>query len=212
MLCLTKNGVYKFSYFPFYKKETFIPLNKITSVASYNFLWIFRAVIIHRYSAVPLVFFTWNNQEFKDELDYLITNEIGVIDNDYKRKNIITKEQHGFLVLLGFIVILVLAIGFQGCIFIHEKEPNLEGTYYLDGDVWNSRIKLMSDGDCRIDDDIVDEDVISCSWDYYESLNEVRIKHDYYDYYDKDWDFIYLDYDCFDKTLEYDDDVFEKKW
>ena len=61
MLCLTENEVYKEAYVPFKRAETSIPLNKITSVSTINFFWIFRSIIIHQYHQFPLVFMTWNN-------------------------------------------------------------------------------------------------------------------------------------------------------
>ena len=46
MLCITEDEVYKEAYAPLKRSEMSIPLNKITSVTTFNFFWIFRSIII----------------------------------------------------------------------------------------------------------------------------------------------------------------------
>ena len=49
ILCLTKNCIYKESYFPLIKKETVIPLSNISSINTINFCVLFRILIIKEY-------------------------------------------------------------------------------------------------------------------------------------------------------------------
>ena len=230
MLYLTRDRVCKVSCFPFFKKETSIPLNKITGVTTFKFLYIFRALIIHQYGKVPLMFFTWNNQEFKNALDSLISGDFNYVynnydsnssfSNDYGKKNIVTNEQHGFLVVLGIIVVLVLAIGFQCCIWSAENvvtESELAGIYCLDDDCSDSKIELhWGEGSyCKVDDMVESwKYVHHCEWEYSDVLEAVEID---YIYYEKgDWgnenDFFYLYYDDVWETLEtYDGDIYVKQ-
>ena len=76
MLCLTKNEVYKEIYIPFKRTESSIPLNKITKVTTHEVFWIFRTIVIHQYGKLPVIFFTWNNQEFKELLNKILQKEV----------------------------------------------------------------------------------------------------------------------------------------
>ena len=90
MLCITEDEVYKEAYAPLKRSETSIPLSKITSVTTFNFLWIFRSIIIFQYHQMPVIFFTWNNQEFKDKFDELVNGRKEDIANEFEDKNFIS--------------------------------------------------------------------------------------------------------------------------
>jgi len=213
MLCLTENEVYKESYVPFRRSETSIPLNKITGITTHNLFWIFRVIIIHQYGKLPMVFATWNNQEFKDKLNELITTEKEKIENEYEDRNIISKNMYKYLkylgIVLGVIIGLIAIVRFFT--FVFNGERKIAGTYsYLERD-----IVLEKDGTCNIDD-ISDENITECSWSYDKDDKEVEIDYSYryYSYYygyktiDGNTD---LKYDKDNKTLTYGSLVYKKK-
>lgn len=212
MLCLTENEVYKETYVPFHRSEMSIPLNKITGVTTHNWFWIFRAIIIHQYSNLPTIFFTWTNQEFKDKLNELITTEKEKIENEYEDKNIISKDKYKYL--------KYFAIGFAGVIcligvvrffnFVFSSEMRMAGTYTYSGE----EIRLNKDGTCDIND-IIDERVTECIWSYDEDDKEVEIEYEYYyySYYGYSYtrtDSLNLKYNSSKKVLEYDGDAYKK--
>lgn len=199
VLCLTENQVYKEKYIPFKRTETSIPLNRITKVSTHTAFWIFRVIIIHQYNHLPMFFFTWNHQEFKDELNKLLTTEKKV-ENIYATKNIINKK--GWKVVMWVGVGLAAIISLIGIIklvsTIFTKPIDVTGTYSYYGDT----IELRTDNTCDIDD-IVYDDVTKCNWRFNEETGSIVIDYEYedYSYYfgtEIEEDTLYLQYD-FDK-------------
>lgn len=207
MLSLTKNEVYKEHYVPFKRKETSIPLNKITAVSTINLFWIFRCVIIHQYHRFPVVFFTWTNQEFKDKLNELLTTEKEHVENEFESRNIITKEMYKFVGYVGMalaaIIVLLGIVRFFTYIFNGERK--MAGTYSYE----NNKIILNKNGSCSIEGLI--ESVTDCAWNYNSNEKEVNINYEYeYSYYysrysSKNKGNITLKYNKDDKSLEYRD-------
>ncbi len=180
MLCLTKNEVYKEHYIPFKRSEESIPLNKITKVSTINVFWIFRTLIIHQYHSFPLVFMTWNNQEFKDKLNELITTDSEKVENEYESRNIVTQSMYKYLSYVGMalagIVVLLGIVRFFTYIFNGERK--LAGTYTYE----ENTIKLNKNGSCEITG-LVD-DVTDCDWTYDSDSKTVTLDYQYeYSYY-----------------------------
>lgn len=176
VLCLTEKEVYKEHYVPFKRTETTIPLNKITSVSTVNVFWIFRSLIICQYGRLPLVFFTWNNQEFKDKLNELITTDKEPVENEFKDKNLIDKSMLKYFAYAG--IALAAIILFIGVIkffsFLFGTERRIAGTYANN----NREIVLNKDGTCDINS--LANNVTECKWSY--SNNEVVIDYKYQSY------------------------------
>lgn len=178
VLCLTEKQVYREKYIPFKRTETSIPLNKITKVSTHTAFWIFRVIIIHQYNHLPIFFFTWNHQEFKDELNKLLIKEEKV-ENVYATKNILSKK--------GWKVVMWIGVGLAGIITligviklfntIFTKPIDLIGTYSYGED----KIELKSDNTCNIDD-IIYDDVTKCNWRFNEETGSLVIDYEYEDY------------------------------
>lgn len=202
MLCLTEKEVYKESYVPFKRSETTIPLNKITGVTTYNVFWIFRSIIIHQYGKLPMIFFTWNNQEFKDKLDELVVKEDKKIKNEFQDKNIITEDKLKFLKY--FAIALVGIICFIGIlrfiIFVFGTERKIIGTYEYSDNYGAYKIVLESDGTCNVDD-IISSSVSKCAWEYNNDTKKVLVIYESGYYYRYD-DTMELDYNSKEKTLQ----------
>ncbi len=215
MMCLTEKEVYIEKYIPFKRSEASIPLNKITAISTVNIFWIFRCIIIHRYQQLPTFFWTWNNQEFKDELDKLLTGRDEKIENKFKDRSIITKDKYKYVgfagIALGAIILLIGIVRFFNYTFSDEKK--LIGKYIDDTNV----VELINDGTCTLSHDIIGETLESCKWTYYKDAKEVRIDYEYnykssYSYYSsKRYDSIRMKYDSKNKTLEYDEVTYKKK-
>lgn len=213
MLCITENEVYKEHYVPFKRTETSIPLSKITGATTIKVFWIFRAVIIHQYNKLPMIFLTWTNQEFKDKLNELVNKEDKKIENEYSTRNIITKDNAKFLkylgLVLGFIIEIIAVVKFFS--FVFSTERALVGTYVYQ----NNAIVLNSNGSCNIDD--IKDDVTECTWSYDKDEKEVNIDYEYeyyYSYYygsSTSYDSIYLDYNKSEKTLTYQNNDYIKQ-
>lgn len=210
MLCLTKNEVYKETYVPFKRSESSIPLDKITKVTTIDVLWIFRTLIIHQYHAFPIIFMTWNNQEFKDKLNELLTTDNAKIENEYENRNIIIESMYKYLkyVAIAFagIILLIGIVRFFNYVFSSEK--NMAGTYTNK----NNSIILGKDGVCDISD-LVD-DVTKCEWSYDIESQYVAISYEYeyeYGYYytrtETRSDTEYLKFDSDKKALVTQDNV-----
>lgn len=203
MLCLTKNEVYKELYIPFKRSETSIPLNKITGVSTINLFWIFRTIIIHQYNKLPLVFFTWTNQEFKDELNLLINNEKEHVENEFTSRNIITMKMLNIIKYVGLGLVTIIAI--LGIVrfftYVFNKERSLAGIYRNE----NYKLELKKNGNCALEG--FTNDATTCTWSYSKDTNEVKVNYEYnynYIYYkgtNKDTLTLKLNLD--DKTLEY---------
>lgn len=208
MLCLTENEVYKESYWPFKRSETSIPLNKITGITTYKFFWIFRSIIIHQYGKLPVVFMTWNNQEFKNKLTELITTENKKVENEYENRNIINKDNVKFLKWLGYaFAIVIVLLGFiRFFSFLANPGRRLDGTYVSS----DKKIILEKDGTCNINN--LKSNVEECEWEYDEEYSRVEINYKYYSRYSSYIlnGSISLDFNKDDKTLTYNDQIFKK--
>jgi len=202
MLCLTEKEVYKEAYVPFKRSETTIPLNKITGVSTINVFWIFRSIIIHQYGKLPMIFFTWNNQEFKDKLDELVVKEDKKIRNEFEDKNIITEDKLKFLKY--FAITLAGIICFIGILrfvlFIFGTERRIVGTYEYSDNYNTDQIVLVDDGTCDVDD-IISSSVTECEWVYNNDTKKVEITYESGYYYKYD-DTIELEYNFKEKTLQ----------
>ncbi len=210
MLCLTKNEVYKETYVPFKRSEESIPLGKITKVSTVNVFWIFRSLVIHQYHRFPLIFMTWNNQEFKDKLNELITTDTLKVENEYEDRNIVTKVMYKYLAIVGIVfVAIILLLGFvRFFTYIFNSERNLAGTYSSE----SKEFTLNKNGTCEIDD--FNDNVVECTWTYDSDLKEVNIEYEYeysfYSYTSKRNGNMTLNYDTKTKTLEYNNDKYTK--
>lgn len=210
MLCLTKNEVYKEHYVPFKRSEVSIPLNKITRVTTINVFWIFRSVIIHQYHSFPLIFFTWNNQEFKDSLNELITTEKEHVENEFENRNIITESMYKYMGYIGaFLIAVIVILGIvRFFTYMFNGERKLAGTYTYE----SNKIVLNKNGSCSLEG-LVDN-VTECSWNYLSENKEVNISYEYeYSYYYSRYTStnkgsLTLKYN--DKSLEYKDMKFTK--
>ncbi len=208
ILCLTKNQVYKESYFPFKRSEETIPLNKITKVSTINLFWIFRAIIIHQYHHLPLIFWTWNNQEFKDKLSELITTEKEKVLNAYEDKNILDKSMYKCVeYVLGALIVIIFLIGIiKFGFFLFGSERRMAGTYNYN----NNSVTLKSDGTCELKG--ISNNVEDCEWSYTSKTGMVNINYKYSGYY---YDYLFdnsiqLKYDKQNKTLEYNGMILSK--
>ena len=210
MLCLTKNEVYKEKYIPFKRGEVSIPLNKITGVSTLNVFWIFRSVTIHQYGKLPMIFFTWNNKEFKDKLTELITTEKDKIKNAYENKKLLSFKGKFFKAVMALlcVVILVLSIirffGYMG-----NTERKIAGKYTY-GD---KKIVLKKDASCDVTS-LTDKNVESCTWAYDEDMKAVNVRYEYtYNGYFGEtptFDYINMKYDKDKKTLDYSGKKYKK--
>lgn len=160
MLCVTKNQVYLERYYPFYRKETSIPLSHITGVSTANFFAIFRSVIIHRYHQVPIVFFTWNNRKFKNKVMELL-GENGTISNYYDDTGLLSSRYSVFM--RWFVAIFCMILIILGCIhffgYFFSKERSLTGTYQYQ----KKSIVLKGNGSCILNINTHTQKAI-CTW------------------------------------------------
>ncbi len=174
MLCITEDEVYKEAYAPLKRSEMSIPLNKITSVTTFNFFWIFRSIIIFQYHQLPVVFFTWTNQEFKNKFDELVIKRKEEIVNEYEDKNMISfidKKLYPIIeaALGGIIVVFVIIAIILSFI---DPASKVAGTYTND----SGEIKLGKDKSCSVPGV---ENMTKCSWTYDDTSNIVTINYSY---------------------------------
>lgn len=209
VLCLTEKQVHQEVYIPFYKWEISIPLRKITKINTFTCFWIFRAIVIHQYHQLPLIFWTWNHQEFKDKLNELITKETERVENIYENKNIINKEQYKLLMYVGIVLAGIIAlIGVGKFInFVFGEEIDVSGNYSYGG----NNIILYTDGTCDIDD-IIYDDVTECTW-YISEETDIYVDYKYEDYsyyygYSIEEDTLYLEYDVDTDSIEYSGNMY----
>lgn len=202
MLCLTKNEVYKEHYIPFKRSETSIPLNRITKVSTINVFWIFRSVVIHQYHQLPMIFFTWTNQEFKNSLTELITADKEHVENEFETRNIVTENMYKYVlyVVMALVAVIVLLGIVRFFTYMFNGERKLAGTYTYE----NNKIVLNKNGSCSLEG-LVDA-VTECAWSYNSNDKEVNINYEYeYSYY-------YSRYTSTSKgslTLKYNDKALE---
>ena len=173
-LSVTKDGVYKEFYFPFYKKEVFIPLEHITSVSLVNFIWIFRGVFIHRYNHIPVFFPTWNNEKFKDRLVEVMGNNPNNKSNTNKS---LLQEAHlpvlqWISLLFIFIIFVIGMIHLFGYIFSNERK--LSGTY-MKG---TQKIILKANGTCNLRINKI-KNLRKCSWTINREDKTININYEY---------------------------------
>lgn len=208
MLCITEDEVYKESYAPLKRSEMSIPLNKITSVTTFNFCWIFRSIIIFQYHQLPVVFFTWNNQEFKDKFDELVDNRKEKISNEFEDKHIISFINKKNYILIAsifgglLVVFLIIAIILS---FVNPAS-RLVGTYVYD----SNEIVLNKDLSCSIS---YIDDVKKCNWNFDEDNNRVVVNYTqevrlYSSTKEKDYN---MTFDYKDNALNYGSRVYVKK-
>ena len=175
MLCITEDEFYKEGYAPLKRSETSIPLNKVTSVTTFNFFWIFRSIIIFQYHQLPVVFFTWKNQELKDKFDELVDNRKVNIKNEFDDKTMISFINKKFYPIIGAVVaglVVVFAI-IAMVLSLVDPSSKVVGVYE-DGD---NTIRLNKDASCDLS--IGSYKVTACSWSYDKDLEEVAIKYTY---------------------------------
>lgn len=186
VLSLTKTEVYREIQLPFIKLETNIPLNKITGISTYNYLWIFRIIIIHQYGKLPLIFPTWNNKEFKDKLNELITTNDKKIENKYKKNSLVSNKKY-YIYTTIILVGIILMIGIIRFIaYSNSPEKDMIGTYtykYIPSYSYYSKdyyITLNEDGTCdfNIYSDV--KKIESCNWQYNKKNKELILEHEYY--------------------------------
>lgn len=211
MICLTKKGVHKELYMPFVKMESDIPLEKITKVSTINFLYIFRLLIMHQYHQLPILFWTWNNNEFKDMYNELVTSEKNKVVNEFSNRNIIPEKFNAYLkyVALGLVAIVLLigVLRFFGYVFSPAKR--VPGTYTYN----NKEIVLKRNGYCDVDD-IINYDILECDWIYDEETQKISINYTYeYEGWSGTYEYdgyMTLDYNKENKTVEYYGTVYSK--
>lgn len=208
VLCLTESQVYKEKYIPFHRWEVTIPLNKITAVNTYKFFWIFRAVVIHQYKKLPMIFWTYSAQDFKDELTKLITKDKTGVENKYEDKDIVTKDMYKYVEYLGIglacIIILIGIARFFG--YITSPERKMYGTYVSD----SKSFVLAKDGTCDISK--LYGTTESCTWSYDSDKAEVEISYTYTSYYSlsvRNGSYTF-DYDSKENTLTYSSTTYTK--
>ena len=147
MMCLTKNEIRIERYFPLIRLETSIPIQHVTSISTFNIFFIFRSVIIHRYHQLPVIFFTWHNQKFKNRVMEVLGEE-GTIINYYDDTGILAPRYYRFMrwFIIIFLMILLM-LGFVrlfGYVFSHERI--VSGTYVNE----MKKIVLKNNGECKI--------------------------------------------------------------
>ena len=214
MLCLTKTQVYKEIYYPFIEFKSSIPLEKITKVSTYEFLWIFRCIIIFQYNHLPLVFFTWKNKEFKDKLVEELKLGKKEIENEFENKHIIKKE---WLKGIGCTLVVLLAIILvSGLINVVSKafseERKLIGKF-VSGTKY---VQIEDDGTCDIFE-ITGDKGYGHKWRYDEDSNLLTIEYvtlESYKYiygtYEEDHT-ITFEFDEKENVLRKDDIVYKKE-
>lgn len=179
MYAITDKEVYCEIYYPFVRIQKNIPLNKITKISTLNLFWIFRQVVIYQYGKMPIVIWTWNNKEFKDELVKQISNETKKVENYYSTKDIMRNPIfRAFIILIIVVIAIAFIIKVVQKVNIKVKSKGIPGTYFNEG----NDIELNKNGTCNISA----KNTTKCEWySYYSSdKDEIFIKTTYA--YDKD--------------------------
>lgn len=212
VLCLTENQVYKETYIPFKRTETSIPLDKITKVSTHTAFWIFRVIIIHQYHQIPMIFFTWNHQEFKDKLNSLISKEKEPVENIYQNKNIINKDKYKVLMYIGIGLAGIIALIGMVKLFnsIFNKQIDITGRYYNSDNV----LTINRDGTCDMDG-VVSNRVTDCNWSFNEETNSITIDYSYQEYsyywgYTTSYDTLNLTYNVENNTIIHGNNTYTK--
>ncbi len=175
MICVTNNSITREVYFPFWKIETSIPIQHITSVSSFSFFLIIRGVVINQYNRFPILFFTWNHQLLKSKLDKLLHND-SIDYNGAAHKTIFRRKYYP--VLRWFFLISVMMIILLGIVrffgYISNSERKISGTY-IKG---NQSIKLMDNGECLLRLLNITK-LKKCKWQYNEKKHTIRINYEF---------------------------------
>ena len=215
MLCLTEKEVYAEMYAPFYRGEFSVPIDAVTKVDTVKILWIFRFIIIHRYHQMPIVFATWNAQEFKYELVKLLTDRKGKVANEFKNMEILPnwirqRKKFMFIALALILVFVLVVFTFN---YVNNPYRKIPGTYTLD----DSSIVLNEDGSCYIET-VVSKDIVSCNWSYIMGDTEdipVTVNYEYQyrsSWYSNTYDSsLDLTINTKEKHIIYDDEVYLKE-
>ena len=173
-LSVSHNGVYIDFYFPFFKKELYIPLEHITAVSTIDFIWIFRGVVIKQYGHLPMIFFTWDNAKCRDRLIDLMGNRGA--GNFVPTKSLLQESHLPVLqwisIIFLFIIFVLGMIHFFGYIFSFEKK--LSGTY-LKG---NEKIILNVNGTCDLKFNHI-KNLKKCNWILNREEKTIEIKYEY---------------------------------
>lgn len=210
MLCVTPEMIYKEAYFPFWRKEVTIPLRHVTSVSTVNFLWIFRSVIIHQYHHLPMIFFTWNNERFKNRVDELMGTNTS-ITNAYQDRGIFQRRdlpiiKWMFILLVMFLLVLGIVHLFG---YLFSTERSISGTY----ENGNQYIKLKVNKTCDIKVNRI-RDLLTCTWEYDEDHQTIEIQYEYTknNYFGNEYnkkDTMIVGYK--DKVITYNSNEYQKK-
>lgn len=169
MLALTDKELHLEYYMPFIKYESTLPLDSIKRVTTLEYFWIFRAIIIHQYHKLPIIFPTWNNKEMKDEINALIIKEKEHVKNDAKNGELITKENYKIIfIILGCILGIFLFISMISHIANYSKVKSYVGTY--EGS--SSNLKLNADGTCEYGS-------YDCTWEKTDESYVVDVTYEY---------------------------------
>ena len=210
MMCVTRRQIYIEKYLPFWSKKKTIPLEQVNSISTINFFFIFRCVVIfesHHY--FPVIFFTWNNQKFKDRVVELMGE--APIGGNPTPVSLIQRDNYYlfkiFFVIFGLFLFIVGTIRFFGYIF--SPESNIAGNYAHSGE----RIVLKKNGTCDVKLEQI-KNVKKCTWKLLQKTNQIRIDVQYSksnylgNSYERD-DSIRVSYK--DKVLIYNDVEYQKK-
>lgn len=205
MLCLTDSQIYYEKYIPLYRWEGTIPLNKVTAVQSYKFLWIFRAVVIWQYMHLPKIFWTWNAQQFKDKAEELLTKADYKVKNEFESRNIINKGQYKYVLYAA--ILLVAIILFLGVVrffsYMFSDERNIQGTYSNE----SQSLILEKDGSCSIQ--LKNVSSIRCTWEYNADSKQIIFKYAYKGYGSNEYESsLYTSYSK--KVITYNNTEFKK--
>lgn len=217
MLCLTENEIYGEVYAPFYRGEFSVPVNRVTKIDSVKILWIFRFVFIHRYHQLPIVFPTWNAQEFKNKLTELLVKRDSKVENEFESKNIFPEwlKKRLIIVLLALGAIVGLIFVIYVVTYLNNPYKKIAGTYINQ----TEKIILKDDQTCGLEN-VIGYEVTKCKWvandKYGDSIKiDVDLTYKYYSnwsnkYYtsDKSIDF-YFDID--EQVITYDTKKYSKE-
>ena len=184
MICLTKKEIYGEVYAPFFRGEFSIPVDKVTKIDTVKVLWIFRTLIIHRYHQIPIVFATWNAQEFKDKWTELVADRDDKVENEFETRSIMPAwlKKKWYIVLIAFAAILLLSIISFTIDYLDNPLKKVPGAYSYD----DQGIVLNEDGSCQLIN-VIDDEVTSCSWYAREDYDDINVTVNYEYRYKSSW-------------------------
>ena len=217
MLCLTENEIYGEVYAPFYRGELSIPIEKVTKVDTVKVLWIFRTLFIHRYHQLPIVFPTWNAQEFKDKMTELLMKRDSKVDNEFESKNIFPEwlKKRMLIVLITLAAILGLVLIIYVATYLNNPYKKIDGTYVNA----TEKIVLKDDQTCELKN-VIGYEVTKCSWEANDKYGDsIRIDVDLTYRYKSNWSNKYytsdrsinLYFDTDEQVITYDSTTYTKE-